>query len=326
MSTPKPTVYIHRVGEWYDLYMDEANLALLRTFADVIDDGPQLTVPDNKTLIAQLKKADAILSLNGLGAVDITASVLDECPGIKAVSVAHWWISFHGQVLPGWKEHGLRILDASYPSVQAVAEWTLGCMLMGVRKLHLFNDKLKQGDVWAEPRRNVSLLCECTVGLLGLGRIGRQVAKHLRSFDASIKAYDPFIDPAMARAENIELVDIKEIFSTCDVISVHLPVTEGTKESIGKAELDLIKKDAVLINSARNAVFNNRDLIEALQQKRFYAFLDVFDEEPLPLDHVYRKLDTVFITPHIAGDTNGMFKASGRTGILALKDYFSSNL
>jgi phosphoglycerate dehydrogenase-like enzyme len=113
------------------------------------------------------------------------------------------------------------------------------------------------------------------------------------------------------------------LLTTADVISLHMAVTDATRGMLGAREFGLIKEGAVFINSARSAILDSEALVAALRTNRFHAFLDVYDTEPLPLDDPLRSLPNAFITPHIAGDTTGMFIRCGRIAIERLREYFT---
>jgi phosphoglycerate dehydrogenase-like enzyme len=120
----------------------------------------------------------------------------------------------------------------------------------------------------------------------------------------------------------VRLVPLEELMRTADVISFHLPVTAETRGMFGARELSWIRDGAVVINSARAAILDDAAFLAEVCKARFAVFLDVFAVEPLPLDHPFRSMDHVFITPHIAGDNGPMFVRCGRMAIEALRDAF----
>jgi phosphoglycerate dehydrogenase-like enzyme len=312
----KPKVYVHRLGAWYGLYMDDANEALLRSFAQAVSEGARETPLGPEELVERMAGCSAILSLNGIGVGEITREVLRRVGTIKAVSIAHWWG-------PYWEEAsqvGIAVVEGSNANTVAVAEWTIAAALAGVRRLQTFDRRLKAGSPWGEPRRQVGLLCESTVGLVGLGRIGWYVAHYFQALGAKVLGFDQ--DTRKAEELGLPLVSLDELLRVCDVVSLHLPVTPETTGILGAREFALIKDGAVLINSARAALCDEAALVEELRKGRFAAYLDVFATEPLPLDHPFRTLDNVVLTPHIAGDNATMFARCGREAILTLRDYF----
>ncbi|WP_312979070.1 NAD(P)-dependent oxidoreductase, partial [Leuconostoc falkenbergense] len=139
-----------------------------------------------------------------------------------------------------------------------------------------------------------------TVGILGFGRIGQQVAKKLSGFDVKVIAYDPFAKST----DSVSIVDRDTIFKTADYVMVHLPALPETEHSIGAAEFKMMKNDAYLINMARGVIIVESDLVAALKNNEIAgAALDVFEEEPLPVTNPLVSLENVLLTPHIASNT-----------------------
>ncbi len=314
----KPRVYVHRLAEWYALYMDQENEAALASFAEVVSEGDRSTPLTESELIERMRGCEAILSLNGVGSDEITPHVLKTVGTIRLIVAAHWWGQFVDTAAPA----GIQLTEGSNANTRAVAEWTLTAALMGIRRMHNFDQALHAGSVWGEPRRNVGLLCESTVGLVGLGRIGRYVVRYFQSLGAKVIAYDKYLPPAQATELGIEMVSLEQLLRTADVISLHLPVTPETTGLLGADQFAMIRDGAIFINSARAALCDEHALVQELRKKRFQAFLDVFAVEPLAADHPFRTMDNVVITPHIAGDNGAMFRRCGREAIQTLRDYF----
>lgn len=319
-----PHVYIHRGGEWYPLYMSPENEALLREFATVTSRGDRAAPLAPGEIARDLAGADGILSLNGIGATEITEEALRAAGTVRVAAIAHWWHGGHVPAAAMWRAAGVEVLDASDAVTDAVAEWTVGVAIMGLRRLVEFDRALKGGDRWAEPgRREAGLLYDSVVGLVGVGRVGRVVARHFRHFGATVVAYDPFLAEAEARALGIRPLALDELLRVADVVSLHLAVADATRGLLGARELGLLKDGAILINSARAALLDHAALLAELRKGRFRAYLDVFPEEPLPLDDPLRGLDNAFLTPHVAGDTAAMFRRAGRLAIERLRRYFA---
>jgi phosphoglycerate dehydrogenase-like enzyme len=145
-------------------------------------------------------------------------------------------------------------------------------------------------------------LWRTTVGIIGLGRIGRALARRCRGFDMRILAYDAVPDAAHAREHGIELVELETLFSEADFVSVHAPLTPETAKLVNRERLALMKPSAFVINTARGGLVDEAALHEALSAGRIAgAGLDVFEVEPLPANSPLRQLDSVLLTPHCAG-------------------------
>jgi len=321
----RPRVYIHRVEHCTsEMYMDAANEALLASFADVTDHGTRAEPMPHEAMVEALQGATAILSLNGSCAEEITTDVLREVGTVRVAAISHWWHVCHDRAGAMWRDAGVHVIDASDACNEAVAEWTLGAAIAGLRPFDLFDRQMKAGVIWPERHGVAGQLIGSTFGIVGLGRVGRLVAKFLRPFGTRVIAFDAFTSQADAADLGVELVDLDTLLKTADVISLHLAVTPETRGIIGARELALIKDGALVVNSARAALLDNDAFRAELAKKRFRAYLDVFDPEPPPPDDILRSLDNVVLTPHVAGHTDQMFLNCGRKAIEALRDFFAT--
>ena len=159
---------------------------------------------------------------------------------------------------------------------------------------------LRRG-VWRRPPAPGLQLYQKTLGIVGLGKVGRVVAERLRGFEMRILGYDPFVSPAEVAASGIEAVDLRRLIEESDIISLHVPLSSDTRHLIGREELERMKPTAYLINTARGEIVDQRALYEALKAGRIAgAGLDVFDPEPLGEDPI-TTLPNVVLTAHIAG-------------------------
>ncbi|KON29313.1 hypothetical protein AC480_03375 [miscellaneous Crenarchaeota group archaeon SMTZ1-55] len=141
-----------------------------------------------------------------------------------------------------------------------------------------------------------------TLGVIGLGDIGRRVAlKGSLAFNMRVLAYNPFVDPTQAQLYHARLVDLETLLRESDIISIHCPLTPSTWHLIGAEQLKLLKSTAILVNTARGAIIDQTALIEALEKEQLFgAGLDVFEEEPLSPLNPLRRLENVILTPHLA--------------------------
>ena len=148
-----------------------------------------------------------------------------------------------------------------------------------------------------------------TLGVLGLGRLGTQVADIGRAFGMEVIAWSPNLTQERARAAQVQLVDKRALLTRSDVLSVHLVLSERTRGLLGAEELALLKPSAFLVNTARGPIIDEAALVRALRERRFAgAGLDVFDEEPLPLSHALRSLSNTVITPHLGYVTEDTYR------------------
>ena len=140
------------------------------------------------------------------------------------------------------------------------------------------------------------------MGLLGLGHIGRLLARYARAFDMRILAYDPYLDKAAATQAGVELTELDTVYGESDFLSLHCKVTEETVGMVDSRAFGKMKKNVVLINTARASIIDQAALLDALKNGRIAgAALDVFWDEPLPSNHPLLSMDNVTLTPHLAG-------------------------
>jgi phosphoglycerate dehydrogenase-like enzyme len=217
----------------------------------------------------------------------------------------------------------LGIVVATTPGVNhhAVAEHTIA-MLMAIARGFPWNDMWVRKGKWervAGPR-----VMGRTLGLVGLGRIGRATAERAAGLGMKLMAFEPYADENFIGKWGIELVSLDELFSQADYVSLHCPATEETKHLVNAERLKLMKPDAVLINTARGSLVDEQALIAALEQKQIRAAgLDVFDEEPLPVESPLIQMENVLLSGHVAGldyeSHDGTYAMSART-IIDLHD------
>jgi D-3-phosphoglycerate dehydrogenase len=234
--------------------------------------------------------------------------VIDLSPNLKILGVLRAGIENVNQEYA--EKQGITVLNTPGRSITSVSEFTVGMILSEIRNIARANHKLRNG-LWEKNFPNGVLspeLKESKIGLVGYGAIGRRVAELLRPFGCEILFYDAYYN---GETPDTKIEHLNDLVSEADIISMHYRLTDQTKYMLNKKHFDLMKKNAVVINTARSGLINENDLIEALQMDKITgAAVDVFDHEPLPSDHPYNKLDNITITPHIAGSTIGNFANS----------------
>ncbi|MGA7017431.1 MAG: D-2-hydroxyacid dehydrogenase family protein [Pseudolabrys sp.] len=173
-----------------------------------------------------------------------------------------------------------------------------GLMLELTRRVGFENARLKAGAPWQVTiGRDLEGL---TLGILGLGKLGRRSATVGKAFGMKTIAWSQNLTPEKAQAGGAELVTKEDLFRSADVVTIHLVLSDRSRGLVGAKELGLMKKTSYLVNTSRGPIVDEKALIAILQSKSIAAAgLDVFDVEPLPLDHPFRKMDNVVITPHL---------------------------
>lgn len=185
---------------------------------------------------------------------------------------------------------------------EAVAEYTLWAMLSGQRALLHYDQLMKVERGWKTQQHFFGhSLYHKKVGIVSASMVGRRVINLLKPFHCDLMVYDPYLAAEEANALGVRTVALETLFAEADIVSVHAPSTEETKGMIRSAHFQSIQDGALLINTARTWVLDQAALVAELKRKRFFAIIDVFDEEPLPGDHPIRALENVYLTPHISG-------------------------
>jgi phosphoglycerate dehydrogenase-like enzyme len=210
---------------------------------------------------------------------------------------------------------GIIVLATPGRNAISVADFTIGLLLHHCRRIGRSERQLRErgwmvdGDLPYFHFRGPELAGR-TIGLVGLGAIGRLVADRARGFSMSVLAFDPFV---AIPPEGVDLVALDELLVRSDVVSIHCPLTPETRGLIGQRELALMHAEAILVNTARAAVIDEQALLQALRDRHIAgAALDVFWQEPLADDHPIRGLENVTLTPHVAGAADDVVRHHAR--------------
>jgi D-3-phosphoglycerate dehydrogenase / 2-oxoglutarate reductase len=200
-------------------------------------------------------------------------------------------------------EHGVAVLNAPSGNTISAAELTFALILACVRRIPAADRSMKAGE-WDRKTFTGTELYGKTLGLVGAGRIGGEVARRARAFDMRIVAYDPYLSQERAEALEIELCPLEAVLERADVLSLHVPLTEHTDGLLGAPELARMKRGAVIVNAARGGVIDEAALADALRSGHIGGVgLDVYAQEPLPPDHPLRGLERAVLTPHLGAAT-----------------------
>jgi len=254
-----------------------------------------------------LKGADLVAALAGVqgllvrGATKVTAEVFPGAPSLKVVVRAGTGLDNVDQVAAA--KHGVQVRNTPNANSVSVAELVFGMLLAIERHLVPASNDLKRG-VWEKSKYQGRELSGRTLGLLGFGRIGREVATRARAFDMTVIEHDPRHRAGGEGFDWVKHVERDDLFRTADVLSLHVPLEENTRDSIGAREFALMKKDGVLVNASRGGVVNEPALFDALSSGVLRgAAVDVFTQEPAPADHPLLSLPNVLPLPHLGAST-----------------------
>jgi len=215
-------------------------------------------------------------------------------------------------------QKGIKVFNTPGRLAETVSDFTIGAIIAEARNIARGHAALKAG-VWRRDYHNNDFIPELggrTVGLVGFGAIAQAVARKLSGFNVRILAYDPYVPEERAAALSVELVDLDTLLREADFVSIHARLTEETHHLIGARELSLMKSTAILVNTARSGLVDEKALYDALKEKRIGgAFLDVFDAEPPGKDYPLITLDNCTVTPHLAGSSkDAMLNSPKRLG------------
>jgi len=200
-------------------------------------------------------------------------------------------------------ERGIAVLTAPSGNTISAAELTFALLLALVRRVAAADRSMKSG-AWDRKSFTGTELYGKTLGLVGAGRIGSEVARRARAFGMRVVAFDPYLAPERAAELEIELAPLEQVVERADAITVHVPLTDATHGLLDAAMLARTKRGAVIVNCARGGIVDEPALIAALRDHRLGgAALDVYEQEPLPADHPLRGLDNVLLTPHLGAST-----------------------
>ena len=180
----------------------------------------------------------------------------------------------------------------------ATAELTLGLLLAAVRRIPTGDAAIRAGRFQEGVAPGFELAGK-TLGVIGLGRLGSRMARYAQAMDMRVIAWSPNLTPDKAAAAGAAYVAKDALLSTADVVSIHLVLSDRTRGILGAADLARLKPGAVLVNTSRGPLIDEAALLEAVQSGRIIAALDVFDREPLPADHPFRRCANVVMTPHL---------------------------
>jgi len=270
----------------------------LRTFGEVVIHPSDDLTPD--AIKPTLAGAD--IAITSWGSQSLTADVLDVAPNLQLV------IHAAGTVKPIvtddlW-DRGIRVDASTKPLGIGVAECALGFAISASKNFFNVNADIHNGG-FRERRGECRELYELNVGVISAGFVGRHFIKLMGNFGVNIMLYDPFVTAEQAEAMGAKKVELEELFRESDILSVHAPSIPATYHMINADTLKLMKQDAILINTSRGSLIDEKALYEHMAAGNLrYACLDVFDPEPPLADNPLRTLPNVIMTPHLAGLAN----------------------
>src|SRR5256885_4239354 len=291
--------------------MSSSAVNLLREPGWIVVTADQL----NGNLAEELQSADALLVRS---AVQVNGSLLANAMPLRVIGRAGVGVD-NIELEPATRQ-GIAVMNTPGANAVAVAEITIGLMLSMARFVPRANELMHAGK-WEKKSLQGTELRGKTLGIVGLGKIGLEVAKRARAFGMEIVGHDPFVSPGIAKDAGVRLASLDELYGASDYVSLHVGLTPQTQNMINAESLKKMKKGARLVNCARGELIDEAALASALKDGQVAAAaLDVFVHEPLK-DSLLQKLDNVVLTPHIAGATNEAQEAVGHQIAMQVKEY-----
>lgn len=277
--------------------------------------------PSEDELVILIKDVDALIVRSK---PMVTRKVIEAAGKLKIIGRSG--VGLDNIDLEAAKEKGIKVINTPGAPANSVAELTIGLMLAVLRKIAYADRRLREGE-WVKKQCLGYELRGKTLGVIGMGRIGREVARIAHhGFGMKIIYYDVIRCPKEIEEElKTECVDLETLLRRADIVTIHVPLTPQTKHLINEERLKLMKTTSFLINTSRGGVIDTKALVKALKEGWIAgAGLDVFDEEPLPKNHPLTSLDNVVLTPHIGASTIEAQERAGMEIVEKIIEFFKS--
>ena len=307
------------IDDYAHVALQSADWARLAGKADIVVFDQHMTEEEAAEALAPF---DAICTIRERMA--FPRSLIERLPSLKLITIIGARLT--NLDLEAASEHGVIVAHsgrnpAFVATFPATPELSWGLLIATVRHLVHQDRRMREG-LWQS--QVGTILAGKTLGLLGLGRIGKRMAKYGLAFDMNVTAWSQNLTAETAAAEGVRWVEKDELFAASDVVSIHVILSERTRGLVTARELGLMKPTAFLINTSRGPIVVEEALIQALRARRIAgAGLDVFDAEPPPPDHPFRSLDNVTLSPHLGyatRETLAAFYSDSLDAIVAFSD------
>ena len=305
----------------FDTFFSKENIAFAESIGEFVWFDTTSATQDE--LKEKIKDCDTYIT--GWGSPALTPEILDCAPNLKLLT--HLGSTVAPVVCDEVYERGIKVISGFDYYSKSTAEGAMAYILSALRNIPFYTHRLKEQKIWREADDYTNGLLYKSVGILGFGGVGRYVCQMLKPFDVDVKVYDiAEISKEDKEKYGITQCSIEEIFSTCDIVSVHLPYNDSTYHIVDDALLSKIKKGALLVNTARGAVIDENALIKHLEKGDFNAALDVYEAEPIDMENPLLSLDNVLLLPHQAGPTVNLRAVITRELVKESADFIDKNI
>ncbi|UOQ86923.1 hydroxyacid dehydrogenase [Gracilibacillus salinarum] len=279
---------------------------------------PPLTSQSLREDLSILQEAECLFT--GWGAPELTRDLLEKAPNLKVIFYAAG--SIKKIATDAFWKSDVKITTAAEANAIPVQEFTLSQVLFCLKNGWQYVKDIRINKAYPEKPYSFSGAYNSTAGIISLSKIGRGVCELLKPFEINLLAYDPFVSEQEAELLGVSLCSLDDLFSKSDVVSLHAPLLEETRELIKREHFKLMKPNAAFINTARGAIVKEAEMIEVLQERKdITAVLDVTFPEPPPLNSVLYTMPNVVLTPHLAGSQGEECGRMGNYMLEELKKY-----
>ncbi|MBR6571649.1 MAG: hydroxyacid dehydrogenase [Clostridia bacterium] len=286
-------------GKVFDTFFPPENIEYINSMGEIIWNQTDQHM-SKAEILEKIPGCDVYVTTWGSHRLD--ADLLDAAPGLRLLT------HLCGTVVPVvsdavW-ERGVRVLTGNGYFAESVAEGTLAYILSTLRDIPFYNRRTKENRIWHTDDDDNQGLAGKRIGIVSYGAVARHLVRILSVFRVEMYVYDIHALPEEdCRRYGLHQASLEEIFSSCDIITLHTPLLDATRHLIGEDLLRLIRPGALFVNTSRGAVVDQRALEKQLAERRFRAVLDVYEEEPPQPDCILYDLDNVIMIPHMAGPT-----------------------
>jgi D-3-phosphoglycerate dehydrogenase len=293
---------------------NEEALSVLREFAEELVFNTAGKPLSEEELLPLLKDCDGYIA----GLDEVTERVMAECPRLKVIS--RYGAGYDRVDIKAARQYGIKVTNTPGVNAQAVGELAFGLILGLARKIPYLSDETRKG-AWV--RSTGVELKGKTLGILGLGAIGKVVASCAQGFGMEVLAYDPYINKEYCSSHAIEAVSFEELMSRSNVVSLHLPLLESTYHLIDREAIARLPEGAILVNASRGGIVDEDAAYEALKSGKLFGLgLDAFETEPPKASKLF-EFDNVIATPHTGAHTREATANMAELSIRNLMDVLS---
>lgn len=300
----------------------DAKMYMLRHVAEELNEiANAIATEDDReeTLLRHIEDADLLIVCYA----KVTRNIIAAAKSLKGILM--WGVGVDNIDIEAATELNIPVANCPNYGTNTVADFTLALMLALARKVIDLDRQMRKNWLWPDFQYAGTDVFGKTIGLVGCGRTGKAVARRCRGFDMTILAYDPYVSERSPGVEGIEFVQLDELLTRSDFVSIHCPLTPETKNLLDRQSFAKMKSSAFFLNVARGEVVDEMALVEALDTGTIAgAGLDVFSQEPLPANHPFLHRKNIIVAPHFAYYTREADIRLDREALQAIRDFLQN--